>query len=765
MNRNVVKGSPVCSRISEVEIDNIQHEAIILASAQSTAFYENVIILTESCPRLFDNRAKNRGIVMWNFFKSIISMKNMGLIFIGFLFCGTNVMALDPAGYREMTSWMDDYCLIRLHPGANPVAARDSIESAGGRVAIIASKDVLLGWIKPSIESRICGHAGVAAVERQIVPIDSFRSLESKQGATAFNWIKSGSAIDEMLITADRQGEPLTLDAFVQPRAGADPFEKIPTGSLMGQLPPLDRAGCGNSESMTGVVAVTMFFVESNGAGTDPNTYTWTLQHQADTYNRAVSGLSWWSSRAPEYGAGVTFNIIIKSASDPVCQVPYEPVLHTTSEDSLWINRIMQNIGASTVNSYNSSVRSSTGADWSYSIFVAYNPGSEHTFKDGYFAYAYLGGPYTQLCYCNDGWGAGNFAQVLAHETAHIFWADDEYYQAGYGGCTSCGTYGNCPRPNSIDGNCQSCNQNSVSCIMRDGSIAAGLCSYTPSHIGWTGSGSTNHAPTANAGADKSVVVTSHVSLDGSGSNDMDGQPITYNWQQMSGIAVALSGNTTAKPSFVAPSSPGTLVFRLIVSDGSLAGTDDVSIAVTSNGGDHNRAPVADAGPDQSVSPGSFVKLNGAWSYDPDNNAISYQWVQISGPTVELFSATTAFPTFWAPTVSAVLAFRLIVSDGSLISSDDAQVAIGSGEDTPSISLITSKTGKPGGAATIYGNGFSSNSKIVEVRFGGQRAKISKAKPDSIKITIPQRLSRRATVDVSVSVNGNSSNIVPFTLN
>lgn len=81
-----------------------------------------------------------------------------------------------------------------------------------------------------------------------------------------------------------------------------------------------------------------------------------------------------------------------------------------------------------------------------------------------------------------------------------------------------------------------------------------------------------NAAPRANAGADQLVNASSRVVLDGSASNDPDGDSLTYAWQQIGGVAVTLSGANSARPSFSAPNatSPLTLTFSLTVSDGKL---------------------------------------------------------------------------------------------------------------------------------------------------------------------------------------------------
>lgn len=79
--------------------------------------------------------------------------------------------------------------------------------------------------------------------------------------------------------------------------------------------------------------------------------------------------------------------------------------------------------------------------------------------------------------------------------------------------------------------------------------------------------------------------------------------------------------------------------------------------------GDH---PLANAGPDQSVSMGTTVTLDGTGS---TGGSLTYNWSQVpGGPSVSLTGATTAHPTFTAPTVPATggtATFELIVCEGS----------------------------------------------------------------------------------------------------
>ena len=96
-----------------------------------------------------------------------------------------------------------------------------------------------------------------------------------------------------------------------------------------------------------------------------------------------------------------------------------------------------------------------------------------------------------------------------------------------------------------------------------------------------------NNAPNAIAGANQTVDSGAAVTLNGSASNDPDGDTLSYQWTQLSGTAVMLSNATSAVATFTAPSvsSDQLLQFQLSVSDGVRSNTAMTAVTVRRAGG------------------------------------------------------------------------------------------------------------------------------------------------------------------------------------
>jgi hypothetical protein len=186
-----------------------------------------------------------------------------------------------------------------------------------------------------------------------------------------------------------------------------------------------------------------------------------------------------------------------------------------------------------------------------------------------------------------------------------------------------------------------------------------------------------NQVPAAKVGADQMVSPYTIVTLDGSQSTDSEGSGLSYQWEQIEGMPVALSEAQSAKPTFVAPEieSGGTsMVFRLTVADS--YGLESTATSIV-NVGSGISAPKAGTSSAQTVSGGASVTLNGTnSSASPGDTIASYWWHQISGSPVTLSDPRTAKPTFTAP-VSASdpdpLTFELTVTDSNGLKSRSDQ--------------------------------------------------------------------------------------------
>ena len=380
--------------------------------------------------------------------------------------------------------------------------ARDYIINNDGEIFVLSPPHAMVGRINPAVADELLGKFGIESIFYRPVSLEEIRYKDKQTVSLVkyFNYVTSGEFEKTFLLYREK-GEPLINDALQRPLIDYGDYLRNLSDrgmNVVGLKEESDRfrgekygfLSPGNSDSLIGTVACCLFYVESDGS-INSDQYTWTQAAFDLTYNQCLTGLSWWASNAQTRGISLSFTLFYYASPDT--DQGYEPIVHSSSDDYLWINAIMSNLGYATgskftrVDAFNTDLNNQAGTDWAYSVFIAYNPtgeGAAKRFTDDFFAYAYLGGPYTQLLYKNNGWSVSDIWRILAHETGHIFWACDEYYQEGYGGCTSCDPC-NSYRP-ILNGNCEhpSCNPvNTVACIMRHSEDA--ICHYTAAQIGW----------------------------------------------------------------------------------------------------------------------------------------------------------------------------------------------------------------------------------------------------------------------------------------
>jgi poly(3-hydroxybutyrate) depolymerase len=178
-----------------------------------------------------------------------------------------------------------------------------------------------------------------------------------------------------------------------------------------------------------------------------------------------------------------------------------------------------------------------------------------------------------------------------------------------------------------------------------------------------------NVAPKADAGVDQTIILPANsVTLSGSGT-DSDGTVTGYSWTKRSGPAAGTITSPGVKSTTVMGLVEGSYVFRLTVTDNdSATATDDVAITVNAAS---NKAPVANAGADQSITlPANSVNLNGT-ATDSDGTIQAVNWRKTEGPV----AGSIASPADKATTVTGLAAgtytFRFTATDNTGASNSD----------------------------------------------------------------------------------------------
>jgi hypothetical protein len=196
--------------------------------------------------------------------------------------------------------------------------------------------------------------------------------------------------------------------------------------------------------------------------------------------------------------------------------------------------------------------------------------------------------------------------------------------------------------------------------------VTAGTASSKPDSMHLTLRGEDNSAPVAQAGPDYAATLGGNFFLDATSSTDADGDSLSFLWEALADADLVSIADSSAAQTQILPLLPGSYTFLLSVSDGALTGTDEITVLVSSEG---NVAPVADAGPAQTIAVGTTVRLDGSGSLDADGDPLFYRWSVGNNPgeLVALSDSTAVSPDFM-PTLLGTYVFGLIVDDGQTTS-------------------------------------------------------------------------------------------------
>ena len=185
-----------------------------------------------------------------------------------------------------------------------------------------------------------------------------------------------------------------------------------------------------------------------------------------------------------------------------------------------------------------------------------------------------------------------------------------------------------------------------------------------------------NAAPTASlVTADERVREGAVITVDASASEDAEGDTLTYTYSIIEGPDLDLSALVTPSASFAAPDVDADVILRVQVSvnDGRDITNQTVDITVL-----NNEAPVAKFTANPAiVDEGVEIEFDASVSMDAEDDALTFSYVQISGPLLNLDDAAEVFTTT-APEVEMdeVITLEVQVSDGRDVSTQRVDVDV-----------------------------------------------------------------------------------------
>src|SRR5262245_3051470 len=219
----------------------------------------------------------------------------------------------------------------------------------------------------------------------------------------------------------------------------------------------------------------------------------------------------------------------------------------------------------------------------------------------------------------------------------------------------------------------------------------------------------TNKAPVVNAGADQTITLPAKATLTAAATDDgLPNGVLTYSWSVTHGTGVTLSSQTASSIQATF-SAAGMYIFRVTVSDGQLSSSDDVTVTAVAGTITTNKAPVVNAGTDQTITFPAVATLAASATDDGlPNGVLSYLWTVVNGTGVTLSSPTASSTQATFPS-AGTYTVRVTVSDGQLSASDDVIVNV---QSVTGLTLLVSKSGEVLKGAITSIKEFSGDSKV-----------------------------------------------------
>lgn len=328
------------------------------------------------------------------------------------------------------------------------------IERLGGHIVHVYPPRVLIGDVPADAEPKVRALANVAHLYRTRVDLAEVERLGPAVVQAVKGWNRSFAASFRAL-KSGRSSEGRSW--------GAPGY--APEGPVQ---PPPGRRGASNlstpgtdtSAYLIGKVAASILLIE----GTHSR-YSFSPMERDTVVAEIQDGLGWLARCEPRARVSWFYEVTPLSLDIDPARLP------DFSEDT-WRDAAMAKLGYPAswdgLEQFVRDRRTALGTDWAFAIFVT-------RFPLWHFAYAFK--PRVVVNYDLDGWGVDNLDRIIAHETAHIFGAADEYAESK---CDCQERWGFLQVEN---GNCELGAEHHEPCIMSHNAWA--MCEFTRGHLGW----------------------------------------------------------------------------------------------------------------------------------------------------------------------------------------------------------------------------------------------------------------------------------------
>lgn len=331
------------------------------------------------------------------------------------------------------------------------------VKAKGGRPILLFPPSYLIAEVLPSVSLR----SGSIFKPARIDVLD----LQARTAVQTLQRSQSPASAPSIPLSWDTPGKE-------SPRAVHDPvIRRLSHPHTPSISSPMDMStGTPTSLYLIGRVAVALVIVSrEHGTGTTATPEHITQTERDNAAVEATEGLIWLATLEPR----AQVNFVIDRHDIEINIIPNQSTPDTYEDlEAVWrdpaLLQLRLNAGSAGYAQLARDVRDRNQAQWGFVLFIT-------RYRLHHFAYSSQ--ERVVQHYDNDGWGSLQLNRVIAHETCHIFGAQDEYASSNCNCTTKSGQL------QVENGNCRLCATQFVNCIMEANALE--MCNFTRGQIGW----------------------------------------------------------------------------------------------------------------------------------------------------------------------------------------------------------------------------------------------------------------------------------------